>query len=77
MRKENGAIKELICTNAAGICVNFKGGGGLNVVHFGPPQDMDTFVQLSSAGKQSQHIILYNNRQLRNIHPEMLGYISK
>ena len=77
MSKENGAIRVLICTNAAGMGVNFK--GVHNVVHFGPPQDMDTFVQqLGRAGRdgeQSQHIILYNNQQLRNIHPEMLGYL--
>ena len=43
MNQENGKIGILIATSAAGMGVNFK--GVQNVLNFGPPKDMDTFVQ--------------------------------
>ena len=43
MAMEYGTIKVLFCTNAAGMGVNYK--GVELVVSYGPPQDMDTFVQ--------------------------------
>ena len=40
MNQENGKIRILITTSAAGMGVNFK--GVQNVLNFGPPKDMDT-----------------------------------
>ena len=43
MESEDGHVRVLSSTNAAGMGVNFK--GLYSVVHCGPPSDLDTFVQ--------------------------------
>lgn len=39
----NGDIRVLVATSAAGMGVNFK--GVYHVINYGPPKDMDAFVQ--------------------------------
>ena len=77
MALETGHIRVLICTNAAGMGVNFR--ELHHVIHYGPPREIDTFVQqLGRAGRdgeKSYHLLLYNNRQLRYIEPDMLTYV--
>ena len=76
MAQANGEIRVLICTSSAGMGVNFK--NVQDIVHFGPPMDIDTFSQqIGRAGRlneSSQHLLLYHGRQLRNIDSEMLEY---
>lgn len=65
MNDENGNIRVLIATSAAGMGVNYKGSS--NVVHYSPPKDIDSFVQqLGRAGRdgsQTFHMLLFNSRQ--------------
>ena len=72
----NGIIKVLICTNAAGMGVNFK--KVTTVTSYGPPQDMDTFVQhIGRAGRngdQATHLLIFNGRQLRNCEKDVILY---
>ena len=78
MAIHNGRIKLLACTNAAGMGVNYK--GIRYVINYGPPQEMDTFVQhVGRAGRdgtQSTHLLMYHGRQLRNVDKDMLTYIK-
>ena len=78
MANVDGRIKLLSCTNAAGIGINFKGVD--MVVSYGPPQDMDTFVQhLGRAGRdgaQSSHLLVYHGRQIKNLNGDMLKYLK-
>ena len=57
----DGLIHILICTNAAGMGVNFK--DVHNVIHYGLPRQMDTFVQqMGRAGRDgqfSQELIIF------------------
>nr|XP_002739720.2 PREDICTED: ATP-dependent DNA helicase Q-like SIM-like [Saccoglossus kowalevskii] len=77
MNDRNGTLRILICTNAAGMGVDFKGVS--SVVNYGPPQELDTFIQqLGRAGRdgsQSLHILIYSKQQLRNVDPDMLVYV--
>ena len=56
-----GIIRVLICTNAAGMGVNFK--DLHNVIHYGPPNDLDTFLQQMGRagrdGRQAHEIVIY------------------
>ncbi|KAJ8310851.1 hypothetical protein KUTeg_012716 [Tegillarca granosa] len=76
MNKVDGKIRVLICTNAAGMGVNSK--GIAHVVNFGTPIELDTFIQqIGRAGRdgaQSDHILIYNGRQLKNIDSEVKKY---
>jgi ATP-dependent DNA helicase RecQ len=79
MQDENGKIRVLIATSAAGMGVNFKGVN--NVIHFGPPKDMDSFVQqLGRAGRDGSQtakaLLLFNSRQCRNLDDDMKKYID-
>ena len=78
MANVDGTIKLLSCTNAAGMGINFKGVD--MVVSYGPPQDMDTFVQhLGRAGRdgvQSSHLLVYHGRQVRNLNSDMIKYLK-
>lgn len=49
---ENGSIRVLICTNSAGMEVNFYGVN--NIIHYGLPRDMDTFVQQMGRGGRDE-----------------------
>ncbi len=73
----DGCIRVLICSNAACMGVNFVGVD--LVVNFGPPQEMDTLIQqigrCGRSGEQAFHLLLFNNRQLRNLQPEVLKYV--
>lgn len=57
----NGIIRVLICTNSAGMGVNYSHLS--NVIHYGLPHDMDTFVQqMGRAGRDggfSHELILF------------------
>ncbi|XP_002742228.1 bifunctional 3'-5' exonuclease/ATP-dependent helicase WRN-like [Saccoglossus kowalevskii] len=73
----DGNIKVLICTNAAGMGVNFH--NVHNIIHYGPPRELDTFLQQIGRGgrdgKQSQQLLIYNKTQIRKIDLDMLSYI--
>ena len=79
MENPQGQIRVMFCTNAAGMGVNYK--SVQLVVSYGPPQEMDTFVQhLGRAGRdgaQSTHLLLFNGQQLRNVDSDMLLYAKK
>ena len=72
MAKEDGEVRLLCCTNAAGLGVNYR--GVETVISYGPPQDLDTFVQLvgraGRTGQQTTHLLLYNGQQ-RNAAPDI------
>lgn len=57
----DGKIRILICTNSAGMGVNFFGLN--NIVHYGLPREMDTFVQqigrCGRDGMLSNELILF------------------
>lgn len=61
----DGKIRILICTNSAGMGVNFY--GVHNVIHFGLPREMDTFVQQMGRcgrdGQFSHELLLYKNHK--------------
>ena len=74
---DDGLVRILVCTSAAGMGVNYA--GVTHVVHYGPPQELDTLLQQQGragrSGEQAYHIKLFNNQQLRNITPETLHYV--
>lgn len=80
MESEDGQIRVLISTNAAGMGVNFK--GLHNVVHYGPPRDLDTLVQqMGRAGRDGEfsvELILYKNHKghLKKIDSDVLSLIK-
>lgn len=79
MQDANGKIRVLIATNAAGMGVNFKDVN--NIIHFGPPKDMDSFVQqLGRAGRDGSQtamaLLLFHSRQCRKLDDDMKRYIS-
>lgn len=78
MSKENGKIRILIATSAAGMGVNFK--DVQNVINFGPPKDMDTFVQqfgrAGRDGSMAMAILLYNGRQCKDLDSDMKEYVT-
>ena len=78
MSSFDGSIKVLIATNAAGMGVNYVGVHRL--INFGPPKDMNTFVQqIGRAGRdglQSEAVLVYSNRQLCYVDEEMRGYVK-
>ncbi|KAK3104602.1 hypothetical protein FSP39_005949 [Pinctada imbricata] len=78
MEKEDGHIRVLIATSAAGMGVNFK--GLYEVINYGPPKDMDAFVQqfgrVGRDGVQSKALLLYNGKQCKNVDSDMKAYLS-
>ena len=79
MQDTNGNIRVLIATNSAGMGVNFASID--NVINYGPPQDMDSFLQqMGRAGRDGQsghHVLLWKPNQLRNITDKgMLQYVK-
>ena len=77
MNDIDGSLHILICTNAAGMGVDFK--GVQSVVNYGPPQELDTLIQqLGRSGRdgsQSLHILFYKKQQMRNVNPDLLTYL--
>lgn len=75
MTKE-GKIRILICTNSAGMGVNFY--GVHNVIHYGLPREMDTLVQqMGRAGRDgepSHELIMYkcHKGQLKQVEEELV-----
>ena len=71
----NGIIRVLICTNSAGMGVNSHLS---NVIHYGLPHDMDTFVQqIGRAGRDgdfSHELILFkvHKGMLKKIDTELI-----
>lgn len=78
MQNEAGKIRVLIATSAAGMGVNFKNVN--NVIHFGPPKDMDSLVQqLGRAGRDghsAKAMMLFNAKQCRNVDADIVKYIK-
>ncbi|KAK3106908.1 hypothetical protein FSP39_002651 [Pinctada imbricata] len=78
MEKEDGHIRVLIASSAAGMGVNFK--GLYEVIKYGPPKDMDAFVQqfgrVGRDGVQSKALLLYKGKQCKNVDSDMKAYLS-
>ncbi|XP_064641927.1 ATP-dependent DNA helicase RecQ-like [Lineus longissimus] len=78
LSNESGKVRLLVCTNAAGMGVNFAAVN--NVINYGPPQDMDTFIQqIGRAGRdgtQAQHLLVYHKHQMKNLEKPMLAYVK-
>lgn len=80
MGSKSGKIRVLICTNAAGMGVNFKNLN--NVIHYGVPHDLDTFVQqMGRAGRDgsfSEEILLVkkNKKLFLKIDQEIVRLVS-
>ncbi|XP_052274397.1 ATP-dependent DNA helicase RecQ-like [Dreissena polymorpha] len=78
MGHDDGLIRLLVATSAAGMGVNFKGVN--QVINYGVPKNMDTFVQqLGRAGRdgtQAMALLLYCGRQCKGIDSDMKNYIS-
>ncbi|XP_062606926.1 probable ATP-dependent DNA helicase RecS [Saccostrea cucullata] len=80
MESEEGQIRVLFCTNAAGMGVNFK--GLHNIIHYGPPRDLDSLTQqMGRAGRDnefSNELILYKNHKghFKKTDPEDLSLIK-
>ena len=76
----NGVIRVLICTNAAGMGVNFF--GLCNVIHYGLPYQMDTFVQqMGRAGRDgefSQELIIFKSHkgQLSKVESDLIKLVK-
>ncbi|KAI8482870.1 hypothetical protein Bbelb_394050 [Branchiostoma belcheri] len=77
MAVPEGCIRALVCTTAASMGINYAGVD--NVVNFGPPQELNTLLQQQGwagrEGGQAHHLLIFNNRQLRNLDTEMLIYV--
>lgn len=72
----DGDIRVLICTNAAGMGVNFV--DVHNIIHYNLPRQMDTFVQqMGRAGRDGQisdELIMYKNHKshLKKVENELV-----
>jgi ATP-dependent DNA helicase RecQ len=80
MAQLDGKIRVLICTNSAGMGVNFV--GVHNIVHYGLPREMDTFVQQMGRcgrdGVQSNELILFKNHKghLKKVECELVKLVK-
>lgn len=76
----DGDIRILICTNAAGMGVNFF--GVHNIIHFNLPRLIDTFVQqMGRAGRDgefSNELILYRNHKshLKKVENDLIRMVK-
>ena len=74
----DGNIRILVCTNSAGMGVNFH--QLHNIIHYRPPQDIDSFLQqigrAGRDGKQAQHLLVYHGSQHRNVDSGMILYVK-
>ncbi|XP_061170547.1 ATP-dependent DNA helicase RecQ-like [Saccostrea echinata] len=78
MSKENGKIRILIATSAAGMGVNFK--GVKYTINYGCPRDMDTFVQqygrAGRDGGSAMSLLIYTKRDIKCIDDDMKLYVK-
>lgn len=78
MNDVHGKIRIIVATSAAGMDVNFQ--VVHKVIHFGPPKDMDSFVQqigrAGRDGKQAMALVIYNRMQCKGIDEDMKMYIE-
>lgn len=78
MLEANGKIRVLICTNAAGMGVNFQNVN--NIVQYGPPRDLDNLVQqMGRAGRdgtQSNELIIYKANQLKKVDDDVIKLLK-
>jgi len=74
----NGKVRIIIATTALGMGVDIK--GLHRIINYGPPADIESYMQeLGRAGrdgKQSEALLMFHGRQLRNCTPEMLEYLK-
>ncbi|XP_062605474.1 ATP-dependent DNA helicase RecQ-like [Saccostrea cucullata] len=74
--KKDGNIRILICTDAAGMGVNFY--NAYHIIHYKLPRKIDTFVQQMGRagrdGKLSDELILYktNKNQIKKVESELI-----
>ncbi|XP_061171628.1 uncharacterized protein LOC133181101 [Saccostrea echinata] len=78
MSKENGKIRILIATSAAGMGVNFK--GVKYTINYGCPRDMDTFVQqygrAGRDGGSAMSLLIYTKHDIKCIDDDMKLYVK-
>lgn len=78
MKNEFGKLRVLICTDAAGMGVNFS--SVHNIVHYGPPRELDTLVQqMGRAGRdnvQSQELIIFKPIHLRRCDDDLITLLK-
>lgn len=78
MGVEDGKIRVLVATSAAGMGVNFK--SVKYVINYGPPKDMDGFVQqFGRAGRDggfAMALLLFNGKQCRKLDDDMKTYVT-
>ena len=76
----DGQIRILICSNAAGMGINFYGLN--NVIHYGLPRSMDTFVQqMGRAGRDgafSQELVVFkpNKNHLSKVETDLVRLVK-
>ena len=78
LKDPNGKVRIVIATNALGMGVDIK--GLYNVINYGPPSDLESYVQemgrAGRDGKNSEALLMFHGRQLRQCAPEMLNYVK-
>ncbi|XP_033724869.1 ATP-dependent DNA helicase Q-like SIM [Pecten maximus] len=76
----DGKIRILICTNSAGMGVNFYGLN--NIIHYGLPREMDTFVQqMGRAGRDgnfAHELVLYtaHKKHLSRVEDDLVKLVK-
>ena len=75
---QNGKVRILVATSAAGMGVNLVGVS--YVINFGPPMDMDSFVQqfgrCGRDGTQAMAMLIFSKAQCRGLDREMKDYVN-
>ncbi|KAK3108745.1 hypothetical protein FSP39_014687 [Pinctada imbricata] len=77
----DGKIRILVCTNAAGMGVNYY--QVHNVVHYGLPREIDTFVQQMGRGGRdgapSNELVLFkvHRGRLKHMEPELIRFAKE
>lgn len=65
MESDSGKYHVLICTNAAGMGVNFKNLN--NVIHYGVPHNLDTFVQQIGCAGRDRSFSFGEEKEKKNV----------
>ena len=78
MSTANGNLRVFICTNAAGMGLNFC--AVKYIVHYGPAYTTDCLLQqmgrVGRNGSQSYHLLMYSVRQMKGVDNEIKEYIN-
>lgn len=76
--KIDGKVRILICTDSAGMGVNFA--ATRSVIHYGPPNNLDTLIQqfgrAGRQGQQAQHMLLFCGQDLPHVDVDVVTYLK-